>query len=223
MDSDTRKYPRTFHLPFSPGVTKDDKIAKDVSALFGLPLLISEKMDGSNVCMTRDELFARSHSGPPSHPSFDLLKAQHSAIRYAIPTGIEVYGEWLYARHSIAYDKLPTYLQVFGVRDGTIWWSWEDTKEMANELGVATVPAILQGVVIDSLEELKYKIEVIAVHNLFKPACGLEREGFVVRPERDFIDAEFPETVFKWVRKNHVQTSDHWKHQTLIPNVLGNT
>lgn len=219
MDSVHRKYPRTFHLPYSPGASKEDKIQHDVSDLVGRHLIMTEKMDGSNVCLTRDGLFARSHAGPPSHPSFDRLKAHHSAVARNIPKDIEIFGEWLYAVHSIRYNKLPSYLQVFGVRQGSIWWTWEETQEMANEILVATTPAIFEFYP-ETEAELRSKVEVVAVHNFFKPACGELREGVVVRPLGEFRDEHFDRSVVKWVRADHVQTDEHWKHKAIETNGL---
>lgn len=219
MDSTHRKYPRTFHLPYSPGATKEDRIARDVSRLVGKHLLLTEKMDGSNVCLTREAVFARSHNGPPTHPSFDLLKAHHSQVRFDIPEHVEIFGEWLYAVHSIKYNRLPSYLQVFAVRDGTSWWSWEDTREMANEIMASTVPAIFDFVP-SSEDDLRSKVEVVTVHNFFKPSCGSDREGIVVRPVGDFWQDEFETSVLKWVRPGHVQTDEHWKHKAIETNEL---
>jgi hypothetical protein len=110
MDSTHRKYPRTLHFPYSPGASKEDKIQHDVSSLIGRNLIMTEKMDGSNVCLTRNGVFARNHNGPPSHPSVDLLKAHHASIKRNIPEHVEVFGEWLYAVHSIRYNNFPSYL-----------------------------------------------------------------------------------------------------------------
>lgn len=41
-----KKYPRTFHLPFSEGVQSDDKIMKDLSSLEGKEVIVTYKMDG---------------------------------------------------------------------------------------------------------------------------------------------------------------------------------
>lgn len=219
MDSTHRKYPRTFHLPYSPGASKEDKIQHDVSNLIGRNLIMTEKMDGSNVCLTRDAVFARSHNGPPSHPSFDLLKAQHAAVKRNIPEHVEVFGEWLYAVHSIRYNNLPSYLQVFGVRSGTVWWAWEETQEMANEILVSTTPAIFEFYP-ETEAKLRSKVEIVTVHNFFKPACGDSREGVVVRPLGEFRDEDFDRSVIKWVRANHVQTDEHWKHKAIETNEL---
>lgn len=42
------KYPRTYHLPWSPGTTKDDRIMKDIDTLLNNEVVITLKMDGEN-------------------------------------------------------------------------------------------------------------------------------------------------------------------------------
>src|SRR5687767_3656611 len=111
------KYPRSFHLPWSPGGTSDDKRLADVTALLGVELVISEKCDGSNLTYTRKHVFSRSHSGPPAHPSFDFAKATHGRLAHLISENLSVFCEYCYAVHSIEYDALPDYSLVFGVRD----------------------------------------------------------------------------------------------------------
>jgi hypothetical protein len=71
------KYPRTPHLPWSPGGTSDDKRMLDVGPLLG-DVVITEKMDGSNVALSRENFFARSHAQVPVHRSFDLVRVADS-------------------------------------------------------------------------------------------------------------------------------------------------
>ena len=48
------KYPRTYHLPYSPGATKDDK--KLQASWFeyykGKEIVITAKLDGENTCFS---------------------------------------------------------------------------------------------------------------------------------------------------------------------------
>ena len=39
------KYNRTYHLPWSPGATNDDRISSDVSPLIGIDIVITEKLE----------------------------------------------------------------------------------------------------------------------------------------------------------------------------------
>jgi hypothetical protein len=210
------KYPRTMHLPFSEGATNDDKIADSVEALLNVPIVITEKIDGSNVCLEHDGVFARSHSGPPIHPSFDLLKALHATIKHDIPPDSQWFGEYAYAKHSLAYDKLPGYLMMFGIRINDNWLRWSAVCRFCSLLGLPTVPVLFEGKV-DTAKTLKDLILNLAKQ---PSALGTIREGVVVRVEREFSDEEFPQCVQKWVRKDHVQTDVHWKHQTITPNGL---
>jgi len=221
---DSPKYNRTFHFPFSPGATNDDKIATSMDALIGVPIVITEKMDGSNTSLERDGCFARTHSGPPSHPSFDSLKALHASIKYQISGSHQLFGEWCFARHSIEYSELPAYFMLFGVRelanafgtDEDYWTSWEEVERRATEMGLSTVPVLYKGTV-SSEKELKDLVESF----MNQPStCGGIREGVVARVAKSFADDKFSTHVMKCVRANHVQTSEHWKDQEIIKNRL---
>jgi len=218
---DSPKYNRTFHLPWSPGATNDDKIAISVDSLIGVPIVITEKMDGSNVSLEMAGCFARTHSGAPSHPSFDRLKVLHAGVKFIIPEDVQLFGEWCYAKHSIEYNELPSYFMLFGVRylketEENIWGHWDDVVMWSGDLGVATVPVLFEGIV-KSEKELQQLTESLMIE---PSACGGIREGIVVRRWEKFEDDKFPISVMKCVRANHVQTTEHWKDQEIIKNKL---
>ena len=205
---DSTKYPRTFHLPFSPGVSNTDKIISSVKDLIGVELVITEKIDGSNVCLQCESLHARSHDGPPRHPSYDELKAMHSGIRFLIPEDLQVFGEWCAAIKSLEYTAvLPSYLFVFGIRQGyKTWLAWDDVVEYANTNGFCAVPVIHRGVFND-IQSLEKRINQIMME---PSAYGPEKEGVVVRVATAFDDKKFKTHVAKYVRANHVQEDEHW-------------
>lgn len=219
---DSPKYNRTFHVPWSPGATNDDRIATSVSSLLNVPLIITEKMDGSNTSLEFDGCFARTHSGPPNHVSFDGLKALHATVKWKITVGTQLFGEWCYAKHSIEYSQLPGYFLLFNVRylnvasDLDDWAPWEEVEMWADEIGVPTVPVLFRGQV-SSEKELKELVESLMIQ---PSCCGGIREGVVVRISSCFDDKDFSNCVMKCVRENHVQTSDHWKDQEIIRNKL---
>lgn len=211
------KYPRTFHAPWSVG-TSDDKTQKNVSDLLNVPLIVTEKMDGSNVTLERDACYARTHSGPPTHPSFDAFKQLHAEVKYQIPNSLQICGEWLYAKHSIHYSALPHYFMMFGVREIRTmkWLSWNWVELWAEELGVPTVPVLFSGEVKNETE-----LRELALQFMDKPsACGGLREGVVIRTAAGFHTDEFPRRTQKNVRPNHVQTTEHWKNQEIVRNLL---
>ena len=204
------KYPRTMHFPFSPGSTSDDKFMSndDFDRFVGHDLVYTEKLDGSNVCLTRSNVYSRSHSGPPGHKSFDRLQELHAVFQAQnlIWNGLSVFGEWCYAVHSISYLMLQHPLNIFGIREDETgeWWDWDEVSKYAKHLGVPTVPVILRGAV-GSKEEVRKIIESFAP---LSSIYGPQREGLVVRRADSYHD--FDGAVGKWVRKNHVQTDQHW-------------
>jgi hypothetical protein len=214
------KYPRTPHLPFSPGGTNDDRRLSSISHFLNKQLIITEKMDGSNVCLESQNVFARSHASSPNHPSFDALKALHASVKHKIPDGIQIFGEWCYAKHSIEYSKLPSYLLIFGIRQNFEWLDWPETSMWADELEVETVPELSDPVTYANEQHMQRVIEIAASHK--SSTFGGEREGIVVRLYDGFKDSDFGLSVAKWVRANHVQSDDHWKNQEIIRNKLNN-
>lgn len=217
---DSPKYNRTFHLPWSKGCTNDDKMAASVEKLIGVPIVITEKMDGSNTSIEAAGCFSRSHAGAPTHASFDGLKMLHAEVGYQIPPDMQFFGEWCFALHSIAYSELPGYFLLFGIREldseDAFWYAWEEVEEYSEYFELPTVPVLFKGTV-SSEKELQQLVESFMTQ---PSACGGIREGVVARVQREFKDSEFAECVMKCVRANHVQTSEHWKDQVIVRNKL---
>lgn len=206
------KFPRIPHLPWSPGGTGDDRRMTDVVVLLRRPLVITEKLDGSNVCLTPTALFARSHGGPPTHPSFDWLKAFHARVGPSIPTAFSVFCEYTFAVHSIEYSALPSYVWLIGVRDerSHSWLSWSDMEQVGVQLAIPVAPVVTRQVFSD-VDQLRESTESAGG----APGCFGPREGVVVRREDGFENADFSLAVAKWVRRGHVVTEDHWTQQAI--------
>lgn len=203
------------HFPFSPGTTSDDKIMTEeqLDLLIGPKLIFTEKLDGSNVCLTNKAVYSRSHAGPPAHKSFNNLKARHAIWKNQIPEGISIFGEWCYAVHSIRYSILQNHFNVIGVRDDVSgkWLDWEHVELWAEELDVPTVPVILKGALANKADLKEITIELSNLSSIY----GREREGLVVRTfEGPTVNvANQLEGLAKWVRKDHVKTDIHWKNK----------
>ena len=123
------KYPRTRHLEGSrlqPG--DEDLEAVPFSELSSRPLVVEEKMDGANAAISFTpegelRLQSRGHFlvGGGRERHFDLFKRWASAIAAALWPVLRdrhvLYGEWLFAKHTIFYDRLPHYFMEFDVLD----------------------------------------------------------------------------------------------------------
>lgn len=204
------KYPRSMHLPWSPGKTSDDKVIRSLDGFIGQEVVITEKMDGENTSMYSDYFHARSLDSSP-HPSQSWARNFHSKIKHDIPKGWRICAENLYAQHSVSYCSLESYLLMFSIwNDSNFCLSWDETLEWSNLIGVPMVPVLYRGLWDES----------IARGFDVKGDKAKVSEGYVVRVARRFHLNEFPSVLAKYVRENHVQTSHHWKFQAIIPNKL---
>ncbi len=219
MEPPTRevpKIPSMMHLPWSPEDAREQKFMterefNEESRVSAEPAILTEKLDGSNVRLTRDAVHSRSKRDP-GYDWFSWLKSEHNKWGYRIPENIVLYGEWMYAKHSIKYTGLDSYLYIFLALDldEMRWLSWEETKELAEDIGVQTVPVL--GEYPNGFDE---EIEPEGVSNF-----GDTREGFVARTISGFEWEEFTRCVSKCVRHDHVSTDKHWKYQETEPNEL---
>lgn len=202
------KYPRTPHLPGSNGRTEDD--ISFFGNFKGKKVVITQKMDGENTTMYRDAIHARSIDGV-HHPSRDWVKNFHSQISHWFDEDLRICGENLYAKHSIAYDNLNSYFLGFSAWRGETCLDWNETKEIFEYIGIECVPELYVGT-------FDQKI----VDNLIKNMDTNKSEGFVIRLFDAFEMNDFSISCAKYVRENHVQTSEHWKNMKIIPNTLKN-
>jgi hypothetical protein len=206
------KYPRTPHVPWSPGICNDDRILKKLDSFIGSEVVVTEKMDGENTTLYSDHLHARSLSSN-HHPSRSWIKQFHGKIKFDIPSEYRICGENMFAKHSIFYDSLPSYFLAFSVWNSNACLSWEDTLEFCNLIGVDTVPVLYKGI---------WDEDQINKCWTGKSNFGEEQEGYVIRLLNSFKFEDFENSVCKFVRENHVRTSKHWMTEEIIPNQLHN-
>ena len=206
------KYPRTYHLPYSPGATKDDKKLQDdwFSWFMGEEIVITEKLDGENIHMNQKDCYARSDGAPTRSPwsrnIWDPNDGLYWKIKSLIGSNETLFGENLYGEHSIHYNKLKEYFHLFAANDGVNWYSWDSVKMFAAIIGIPHVPELWRGVVADE-NSLKTLVDFYTK----EPSIyGDTREGVVIRITDSFPLDDFKHYVCKWVRKDHVNTSIHW-------------
>ncbi|QTI43428.1 RNA ligase family protein [Streptomyces nojiriensis] len=200
-------YPRTPHLPWSPGAAADDVRAVGLAGLAGREVVVTEKLDGENTTLYADGLHARSLDSA-HHPSRAWVKGLQGRIGPGIPAGWRVCGENLYARHSIPYEDLDSWFYGFSVWDGEHCLDWDRTVRFLRGLGVPT-PRVLWRGTFDERALRRLKLDTA------------RQEGYVVRTAAGFTREDFGRCVAKWVRGGHVQTSNHWMFAQVVPNGLG--
>lgn len=208
------KYPRTHHLPWSPGRSRDDLVLDNVEHFEAMDrVVVTEKLDGENTTLYRDHLHARSLDSK-SHPSRNWLKGFHASMSYLIPEDVRICGENVYARHSVDYSRLTTYFYVFGIYRGEKCLGWKATKELCSNLQLELVPVLYEG----AWDEESVRACWRGV-SLF----GQTQEGYVVRNALEFPFSSFRENVAKSVRPSHVNSEIHWMNAPIEPNKLEGT
>jgi hypothetical protein len=211
------KYPRTLHLPWSLSMTTDDKILKDTSSFQGREIIVTVKQDGENTSLYRDHFHARSLDSR-HHPSRNWIRDFHEARKEDIPENFRICGENLYASHSIYYKNLPSYFMAFSLWDNenNSCLSWDETLDYLELLDIVPVPVIYRGLFNET--SIKDAWEAYCKEAYKSP--DIVEEGYVVRSTESFHYKDFKKNVTKFVRKGHVQTSEHWMSEKIIPNSL---
>ena len=215
--ADRVKYPRTYHLPWSPGMNRDDRMMTDTTIFEGQRVMICEKLDGENTTMYRDYIHARSLDSD-KHPSRNWVKSLWAQHGYEIPEGWRVCGENMFAKHAIHYTKekgnaLKTYFYMFSIwNEKNRCLDWKETEEWAELLGLTLIPVFYIGI---------WNMDVISELNKRMESNPDTIEGYVVRLYREYHYSEFRNVCGKYVRKNHVQNNHgHWSTQKIIRNEL---
>lgn len=123
------KYPRTRHFEGSREQSGDEDLkCVKLDEIKDKYLVLEEKVDGANcgISFNRDGkmfLQSRGHflNGGYGERQFDLFKLWagcfEDRLRRLLEDKYVMYGEWLYAKHTVFYDKLPHYFMEFDIFD----------------------------------------------------------------------------------------------------------
>lgn len=229
------KYPRTPHLFGSRGTDDDKHLGEAESGRFlaDPSLIVEEKLDGTNVGLHftsagRIVLQCRGHLITQGmHLQYDLFKQWAAVKRAILEERLEdrfiLFGEWVYARHSIHYRRLPHYFFEFDIYDkeAGAFLSLERRLALLEGARIRTVPVLHAGASDRGhLEELigpslfDGRFEDPLTHRTDDLMEGLylrtEADG-VVTGRAKFVRPEFVEKV---------KHSAHWQYQAMTPNLL---
>jgi hypothetical protein len=204
------KFPRIYHIDFSEGSTSDDKFLQSYDHFIGKQVCVSIKMDGENTTIYDDGSCHARSIDSKDHPSRNWMKRFAGNIGLSLPKKWRICGENLYAKHSIFYEELDSYFYAFSIwNESNEILSLEETLEYCALLEIYHVPIL-------AVMEFDYGY----IKQLYEYVVKSGQEGIVVRVCDSFKYEDMSENIFKAVRKNHVQTSDHWMNQALVQNKL---
>lgn len=173
------KYVRTPHIRGSRLQHGDhDLEAVPWEELVGKHLVIEEKLDGANSGISFNDdgellLQSRGHylRGGPRERHFDLLKqwsACHSEVlARTLGTRYVMYGEWMYAKHTIFYDALPHYFMEFDILDTetNMFLSTPKRRELIIASGASNIISSVKVLRDGPIYNLKNLVDLIATSN----------------------------------------------------------
>lgn len=162
------KYPRTPHLSGSRLQPGDEDLSQiPFSDIQGKYLVVEEKCDGANTAVSFDQngellLQSRGHylMGGYRERHYNLLKQWANVHREAFYRVLDsryvMYGEWMYAKHSVYYDALPHYFLEFDILDRETgkFLDTPSRKALTCRMPVVSVPVLKTGTFSDQKELL---------------------------------------------------------------------
>lgn len=219
------RFPHTPHLAWlGEGQPRDDKLltVEEVSELLSGNVVVEEKVDGANIgfsttedgelrVQNRGTYLEAGESHPQFRPLWSWLPARAPALVGALWPNLMLFGEWCFAVHSVAYDRLPDWFVGFDVYDREVgaFWDVGRRNELLSSVGLHAVPRLAEGhFTVAELEKLLTNGSRVG---------GEAMEGIVVRRE----SGGFTTARAKLVRAAFAQAIDeHWSRGQLRRNAL---
>jgi ATP-dependent RNA circularization protein (DNA/RNA ligase family) len=218
------RFPHTPHLEWlGKDQPRDDKVLSldEAAELLTRSVTVEEKVDGANVGISideRGELVAQNRGSflsreivhPQFKPLFRWMDQRRSRLETALFPDLMLFGEWCYAVHSVAYDRLPDWFLAFDIYDRAIgrFWSVSRRDALVRQLGIALVPRVAAG-----------RFDLSGLQRLFGKSqlADAPAEGLYLRAD----DGDHLVARAKLVRAEFTQAIDeHWSKRALRTNTL---
>lgn len=258
MDYRIVKYPRTQHLQGSRLQEGDEDLSQvPFNEIFGKNIVIEEKIDGANSAVSFDGegnllLQSRGHylDGGFRERHYNLMKQWANFNRdlfyNALGSRYIMYGEWMYAKHTVFYDALPDYFMEFDIfdRDRQVFLDTPSRKKITEKIGIiSSVPVLAEGVFrskekilsylgnsnyitenhIEVLRKLAERQNLDVERQVRETDPSMLMEGLYIKVEQNGVVEER----VKYVRASFLQcvneAKSHWQTRPIIPNQLLNS
>lgn len=258
MDYRIVKYPRTQHLQGSRLQEGDEDLSQvPFNEIFGKNIVIEEKIDGANSAVSFDGegnllLQSRGHylDGGFRERHYNLMKQWANFNRdlfyNALGSRYIMYGEWMYAKHTVFYDALPDYFMEFDIfdRERQVFLDTPSRKKITEKIGIiSSVPVLAEGVFrskekilsylgnsnyitenhIEVLKKLAERQNLDVERQVRETDPSMLMEGLYIKVEQNGVVEER----VKYVRASFLQcvneAKSHWQTRPIIPNQLLNS
>ena len=253
MDFNIKKFPRTPHLEGSRLQPGDEDLSQiPFSEILGKNIVVEEKIDGANSAISFTDgkqllIQSRGHYlvGGYRERHYNLLKQWANVHREELFSALGcryvMFGEWMYAKHTIFYDELPHYFVEFDIydRQSGVFLDTDSRKAITQKLPIVhSVPVLARGVffnkkqILSLLGQSKYisnnHLQVLAQTakrlnldvdlQLAQTDPSTTMEGLYIKVEQDGI----VESRVKFVRASFLQcvaqSQSHWQSRPNVPN-----
>ena len=219
------KYPRTRHLEGSREQAGDEDLkCVKFTEIQGKYLVLEEKVDGANCGVSfgrggKMYLQSRGHflNGGYGERQFDLFKLWagcfEDRLYRLLGDRYVMYGEWLYAKHTVFYDRLPHYFMEFDIFDKQEkrFFSTRKRREFLSK-----APFVQSVRVLAQCRKSKVDFEATVRQT---DLTGV-MEGIYIKVE----DGDYVTDRLKYVRGSFLNTildsESHWVNRPIVANVL---
>lgn len=217
------KFPRTPHVFWlGKEPPRGDKLLspEEAKALLNSPVVVEEKVDGACIGFSVDEAgrvraqnrgsFLEPGGAPQFRPLWNWLAVRQDELIENLGTNLILFGEWCYAKHSVAYDALPDWFLAFDIFDRVAGRFWSRTRRegLVGRLGLASVSLVGEGI-----------FGQRRLTSLLGPSRfgNVPAEGLYLR----WDDGDWLRARAKLVRPGWVQDDEeHWSQRPLEANRL---
>ena len=251
---DLIKYPRTPHLVGSRLQPGDEDMSQiPFETIAGRHLVVEEKCDGANSAVSFSDsgellLQSRGHylTGGWRERHYNLFKQWAGILRdrlwAVLGARYIMYGEWMYAKHTVYYDRLPHYFLEFDILDRQTgrFLDTHARHAMLAGLPVVSVPVLAEGAFTDreqllallgrsnyigddpmgSLRRTCRRLGLDEERQVMETDGSPLMEGLYIKIEEDGQVADR----LKFVRPTFYQavqlSGSHWQSRPIVPNGL---
>lgn len=248
------KYPKTYHLEGSGlQLSKKTKDKIPFKAIAFRNIIVEEKMDGTSVAISFDDteemlLQSRGYflTGGKREQHFSLFKQWAHTLSHklysVLGTQYILYGEWLYAKHTVFYNWLPHYFLEYDVLDIQTqqFLDTPSRQKLLQNLEIISVPILYSGKLnkineltclikksnyikegyLEQLKSLCQSNKLDLERTLKETDCTNLMEGLYIKLEENGI----VKGRYKYIRNDFITTilnaQVHWLDRVIIPNQL---
>lgn len=249
------KYPRTPHLVGSRLQDGDEAAAQvPYRSIVGRHIVVEEKMDGANsgvgftagldlLCQSRGHYLSGGPREKHFRPLLQWADAHFDALADALQDRFLMFGEWMYAKHTVFYDQLAHVFLEFDIfdRSSSTFLSTSARRALLSNAPVVPVPVLYEGPAPKDFRDLVGLIQPSLGKSprwrevLYREAQqrGLDAQRVLEQTE----DSDLAEGLYikleegdeavgrlKLVREDFIQTiidnTSHWHSRPIVPNGL---